>query len=250
MRQHPAAVLALWNDVDPARDSEYEHWHAVEHAPERVWVPGFLGATRYARCVGNSPQYFTLYEMAGLEALGSREYLDLVQKPTPWSASMRLSMRHFVRKPVVLSTLVGTTPSGPQGGLVTARMVWETPPSAWRDQLTSLANRFQNRAPDVSRVGGGWVTEAGPQAIANESDAPLGHEAVIWAELEAEADPIRLADRMDLLLEQLASLPSQPVWQQTAGYQLLTRIPRSHPPGSPRPAPRLDLMKTYQGDNA
>jgi len=30
------AVLAIWVDIDPADDAQFEHWHSREHAQERV----------------------------------------------------------------------------------------------------------------------------------------------------------------------------------------------------------------------
>ena len=37
-----AAFLALWNGIDrPEARAEYEAWHAFEHVPERVGLPGF-----------------------------------------------------------------------------------------------------------------------------------------------------------------------------------------------------------------
>lgn len=250
MSEQPEAALALWNDVDPARDAEYEHWHATEHVPERVWAPGFLRATRYARSVGDGPKYFTLYEISTLDALGSPEYRELVQHPTPWSASMRPSMGSFVRKPLVLSALAGVPPRGAAGGLVAVRAVWGEPPEAWGRQLADLVRHMRDAAPDASRVGGGWVAEAGPQAIANIQDAPPGREAVIWAELEADADENRLTARRDELVARIDAMSPPPLWRRAEGYRLLTRVARTHAAGTPRPVPRTDLMNRYHGDNS
>ena len=46
-------MLALWNGVDPARRDEYDLWHTREHVPERVAVPGMLGARRCVRLDGH-----------------------------------------------------------------------------------------------------------------------------------------------------------------------------------------------------
>ena len=42
-----SAVLAIWNDIAPGGDAEFNHWHTREHVPERVGVPGFLRGRRY-----------------------------------------------------------------------------------------------------------------------------------------------------------------------------------------------------------
>ena len=89
--------LALWNDIAPHREREYDRWHTTEHVPERVAVTGFHGARRYVNRNRAKHRYFTLYEVASLETFQHSEYLDVVQQPTPWSASMRPDFRNLVR---------------------------------------------------------------------------------------------------------------------------------------------------------
>jgi len=93
------ALLVLWNDIRRDREVEYDRWHTVEHVPERVAVPGFLGGRRYVDRGRESHRYFTLYELASLAALDTDEYRDLVAHPTPWSTSMRPDFANFVRVP-------------------------------------------------------------------------------------------------------------------------------------------------------
>lgn len=93
------AFLALWNDVRPAREAEYDRWHTLEHVPERVAVTGIRGARRYVDRAREHHRYFTLYELDDLAVLESPEYLDLVRNPTAWSASMRPEFIRFVRAP-------------------------------------------------------------------------------------------------------------------------------------------------------
>jgi hypothetical protein len=248
MSMRPQAALALWNDIHPARDAEYEHWHSTEHVPERVWSPGFLRATRYGLGVGDGPKYFTLYELRTLDALGSPEYRDLVRHPTPWSASMRPAMSRFVRKPLVLSALSGVSTRGADGGLVVMRVVWSEPPMVAARLLAEFVDRVRDTLPDASRAGGGWVAEAGPQAIANIQDAPPGREAVVWVELETDAGESRLQARRDALVDQVDATMPAPTWLQADGYRLLTRVERSRAADSPRPQPRMDLMDRYHGD--
>jgi hypothetical protein len=91
------AALGLWNDIAPARAPEYDRWHTREHVPERVAVAGFLGARRYVNRTRATHRYFTLYELEDARALTHPEYLDLLARPTPWSASMRPNFRNVVR---------------------------------------------------------------------------------------------------------------------------------------------------------
>lgn len=91
------AFLALWNDISPEREPEYDQWHTLEHVPERVSVQGFRSARRYANRGRVDHRYFTLYEVDALEVFTSPEYRDLLENPTPWSASMRPDFSNFLR---------------------------------------------------------------------------------------------------------------------------------------------------------
>lgn len=102
------AFLALWNDIAPQREAEYDQWHTLEHVPERVSVDGFLGARRYVNRVRTSHRYFTLYQTQSIDAFTSAEYLDLLAHPTPWSASMRPDFSNFVRAVCAVTKSAGT----------------------------------------------------------------------------------------------------------------------------------------------
>lgn len=97
------AFLALWNNIrDAGRRHEYEQWHLFEHVPERVALPGFLGADRY-RSLDAEQSYFTLYHLEDLSALSSDAYRDVFTHPTPWSARMRPVLSDFYRMPCLRS---------------------------------------------------------------------------------------------------------------------------------------------------
>lgn len=98
MAEAASALLALWNDVDPARDAEYHAWHAVEHVPERLTVPGFLWARRYGRPRdGGLPPYLTLYGLRDAAVLDSVPYHRLLREPTPASRAMRPALTRLSR---------------------------------------------------------------------------------------------------------------------------------------------------------
>lgn len=108
MAMKGSAFLALWNDVDPARDAEYNCWHTFEHVPERVGIKGFLAGRRYIARERADDRYFTLYELEGLGALAGPDYADVVDHPTEWSRSMRPSLRNFQRSPCTTLWTLGT----------------------------------------------------------------------------------------------------------------------------------------------
>ena len=77
-------ILAIWNDVAPGGEAEFNHWHTREHVPERVGIPGFLRGRRYEALAG-SPRYFTLYETESVATLGGTAYLERLNNPTAWT---------------------------------------------------------------------------------------------------------------------------------------------------------------------
>lgn len=106
-----AALLALWNDVEPALDAEYNDWHAREHVPERLTVPGMLWGLRYRRTANDGatsmPRYLTLYGLHDASVLDSAPYLRLLSDPTPASRRMRPALSQISRWVCELHRCVG-----------------------------------------------------------------------------------------------------------------------------------------------
>ena len=113
-----AAVLAIWNDVVPGGDAEFNHWHTREHVPERVGVPGFLRGRRYA-AVSGSPTYFTLYETESLETLRGGAYVARLNDPTPWTRRVLPLFRNNNRSACRVTQSLGR---GVSGALATLRL--------------------------------------------------------------------------------------------------------------------------------
>jgi hypothetical protein len=110
------AVLALWNDVDPVRADDYEHWHRHEHVPERCTVPGLHWGLRWARAdEGPGPRFFTLYGLRDAQVLEEPAYQRLLKHPTPASLSMRPALRNLQRW--VCAVPAGGTTAGVLAGL-------------------------------------------------------------------------------------------------------------------------------------
>jgi hypothetical protein len=51
-------------------------------------------------------RYFTLYDVASLATFDSSEYVDLLEHPTPWSASMRPDFSNILRAICTVITAV------------------------------------------------------------------------------------------------------------------------------------------------
>jgi hypothetical protein len=91
-----AAAVAMWWDMAPALQTEFEDWHSHEHFPERMSIPGFYRGSRWADCNGGEG-FFVLYELETYETLISPHYLARLNDPTPWSTKMMPYHRNMVR---------------------------------------------------------------------------------------------------------------------------------------------------------
>jgi hypothetical protein len=87
------AAVAMWWDVAPERQAEWEDWHSTEHMEERLAIPGFLRGTRWI----DETSYFVLYETKDLKTITSGAYLDRLNNPSPWSRKMMPLHRNMVR---------------------------------------------------------------------------------------------------------------------------------------------------------
>lgn len=90
------AAVAIWCDVDAAVKAEFDDWHAHEHMPERLAIPGFLRGSRWDSADGGNA-VFVLYELESLDVLTAGPYLERLNNPTPWSKKMMPQHRNMVR---------------------------------------------------------------------------------------------------------------------------------------------------------
>ncbi len=165
------AFLALWNDVAPGHEREYDAWHTREHVPERVRVPGIFAGRRYAAMADVATavhRYFTLYELADLAVLESAAYRQLVRDPTAWSQAMRPRLRRFLRAACVARSSRST---GVGGALVTLRFDQSRTPA----QMAALVHDCQNLpgivgvhwgVADAHATAPAWVSRADTEPVA------------------------------------------------------------------------------------
>lgn len=249
MTHTPGGFLALWNGIrDPKREAEYETWHAFEHVPERVGSPGFVWARRYAACrAGDTPTYFTLYALEGVEALLTPRYQALIDHPSAWSASMREQLTDFCREPCVT-----TGSHGPSEASLLAPLRLRLPDTAALSQLDAWLGQ---------EVEAGRLVQATLGQCDGRSAHPLGHQSQADApsggvEAVALLSDFRRAALATAIVKLEAALP-----QQIAGaalrarpivHQLQSAVRQSelpHPVDARQP-PRPDLHQQFhQGDH-
>jgi hypothetical protein len=90
------AALAMWWDIAAEVRADFEDWHAHEHFPERLALPGFRRGTRWSSASGGEGM-FVLYELEQHANLSSPEYVARLNAPTPWSTRLMPHHRNMVR---------------------------------------------------------------------------------------------------------------------------------------------------------
>jgi hypothetical protein len=80
-------ILAIFNNVAPGREAEFEEWFQHEHLAERIAVPGFLIGRRHEATSGQ-PRYFNFYVTQSAQVLKSAAYLERLDKPTPMTRTV------------------------------------------------------------------------------------------------------------------------------------------------------------------
>ncbi|MES2951197.1 MAG: hypothetical protein V4858_21905 [Pseudomonadota bacterium] len=90
------AALAMWWDMAPDMNAEFQDWHSHEHFRERLGIPGFHRATRWGSADGGEG-VFQMYELDAHSTLSSAPYLAHLNAPSPWSSKMMPHHRNMVR---------------------------------------------------------------------------------------------------------------------------------------------------------
>jgi hypothetical protein len=83
----PPGILAIFNNVPPGREAEFEDWFQHEHLTERLAVPGFLLGRRY-EAVSGDRRYFNFYLTQSADVLKSAAYLTRLDNPTPMTRTI------------------------------------------------------------------------------------------------------------------------------------------------------------------
>lgn len=176
------ALLALWNGVAPEHEAEYNRWHAEEHAPERLTVPGMQWARRYAALwPQRGPRYLTLYGLRDASVLAEDAYQRLLRQPTPWSARMRPFLCDVSRWVCTLAA----PHAGPQGSWLQLHTFDDAAPAPEQaDDL--LAERLLDAAPLPWLQGGQTLAVDGRWLVARgmgRQPVALAPNAMVYAAL-------------------------------------------------------------------
>jgi hypothetical protein len=100
---HPG-ILAIFNNVAPGREAEFEQWFQHEHLPERLAVPGFLLGRRH-EAVAGEPRYFNFYVTQSADVLKSAAYRARLDHPTPMTRAVMAEIFKDMIRTVCRQTL-------------------------------------------------------------------------------------------------------------------------------------------------
>lgn len=97
-RDKARGLLCIWTDIDPAHESDFNRWYDREHMQERVAIPGFQSARRFAAVDACPRPYLALYYTDDLDVFRSEPYAKAFANQTPWSLENFKRMRGTQRR--------------------------------------------------------------------------------------------------------------------------------------------------------
>lgn len=183
------AAVAMWWDMAPAHRAEFEHWHAHEHFPERLAIPGFERGSRWAQADGGNG-FFVMYELASYETLTSPAYLARLNNPTPWSQKL---MPHHSRMVRSQCRVLDSHGGGLAGAMLTVRL---SPQPGRADALRQHLQAVLHALPQRPGVTAAHLlqTQTPPAAAVTTEQKIRGGDGVAdWIVLVAGYDADALA---------------------------------------------------------
>lgn len=114
-----SGFMAIWHDVKPEGEPDYNVWHTREHMPERLGVPGFEVGRRWVDWNLAKHRYFTLYEARTIDVFGSEPYRARLNAPSAWATRVQPHYANFVRSACRTIVSVG---KGIGGAMATIRV--------------------------------------------------------------------------------------------------------------------------------
>lgn len=132
--------LAIWTDIQPEYEDEFNGWHIKEHIPERVSTLGFLRGRRFVNNESGDLRYFVLYEGENPEVFHSKEYIRKLNSPTPLTQKIMPAFRNFTR--TAFSTLYSD--GNGIGGTLATILIEQSVPNSQPDitEIKRLTNEI------------------------------------------------------------------------------------------------------------
>lgn len=139
------AFLAIWNDIEPSYQDEFDIYHTFEHLPERLSTPGISVGRRYVDYKADRFGYFTIYEADRFEVFASEGYFSTGNAPTEATVALQARFTSFSRAPC---HTIMTRGGGIGGALATIRI--DFPREAVPDGYLPASERFNAAARQLA----------------------------------------------------------------------------------------------------
>jgi hypothetical protein len=210
-------ILAIFNNVAPGREAEFEEWFQHEHLQERLDVPGFLLGRRY-EAVRGEPRYFNFYVTRSADVLSSAEYRMRLNNPTPMTHMVMAEIfKDMIRTVCRQSFRIGNM----RGALAVVARFSERPDE--NALKATLENLLQDKSIACGEI---WSAAGVPRLPLSEEERLRGGDRRLQACLMV--DTLRLQDA-----ERVAgTLSSQFPAAAIGVYRLLCEISRGSEPFS------------------
>jgi hypothetical protein len=205
-------ILAIFNNVSPGREAEFEKWFQHEHLPERLAVPDFVLGRRYDALTAD-PHYFNFYVTRSADVLTSADYRMRLNNPTPMTRMVMSEIfKDMIRTVCQQSFRIGSL----RGGVaVTARFDERPDENALRATLEILV---QDEAVACGEI---WSAATLGQLPSSEEERLRGGDRRIEACLMVETLRGQDAERIAVALS--SQFPAAAI----GVYRLLCEISRS-----------------------
>jgi hypothetical protein len=180
-------ILAIFNNVAPGREAEFEEWFQHEHLQERLGVPGFLLGRRHEVVVGE-PRYFNLYVTRSAEVLSSADYRMRLNNPTPMTRKVMTEIfKDMIRTVCHQSLRLGSM----RGAIVVAVRFSERPDE--KALKAELENLMADKAVACGEI---WSAASPGELPLSEEERLRGGDRRIEGCLIVETLRVRDAERI------------------------------------------------------
>ena len=180
-------ILAIFNNVAPGREAEFEEWFQHEHLQERLGVPGFLLGRRHEAVVGE-PRYFNFYVTRSVEVLSSADYRMRLNKPTPMTRKVMTEIfKDMIRTVCHQSLRLGSM----RGAIVVAARFSERPDE--KALKAELENLMEDKAVACGEI---WSAASPGELPLSEEERLRGGDRRIEGCLMVETLRVRDAEQV------------------------------------------------------
>jgi type IV secretory pathway VirJ component len=190
--KNPRGLLCIWTGIDPAHELDFNRWYDREHMQERVAIPGFQSARRFAAVGPSERPYLALYYTDDLEVFTSGPYRQAFANQTAWSRENFTRMHGTQRRVGRLTVEAGDGEGGALALFVLPAQRLADAAGRERLQQALLAASTQDHVIRASLL----ETDAMLSTPVTADAAPAPADALVMVE----------ASRMEVALQQAQAL--------------------------------------------